>query len=96
MSSPCAAALRAASGLPATAGEGPPALPLSAPSGALFQCIVVRRRRLLAATRPTPGEERYLRFVHLENWPGFKSGALNHGLEIADPRAEIIAVVDAA
>lgn len=36
-----------------------------------------------------------LRFVHLEDWPGFKSGALNHGLEIADPRTELIAVVDA-
>lgn len=35
------------------------------------------------------------RFVHLENWPGYKAGALNHGLEIADPRTEIIAVVDA-
>lgn len=36
-----------------------------------------------------------LRFVHLENWPGFKSGALNHGLDICDPRTEIVAVVDA-
>ncbi len=35
------------------------------------------------------------RFVHLENWPGFKAGALNHGLEICDERAEVIAVVDA-
>jgi len=34
------------------------------------------------------------RFVHLENWPGFKSGALNYGLKITDERAEIIAVVD--
>lgn len=36
-----------------------------------------------------------LRFVHLENWPGFKSGALNHGLDICDPRTSIVAVVDA-
>lgn len=36
-----------------------------------------------------------LHFVHLEDWPGFKSGALNHGLEMADGRTEIIAVVDA-
>lgn len=36
-----------------------------------------------------------LRFVHLENWPGYKAGALNHGLQITDERAEIIAVVDA-
>jgi cellulose synthase/poly-beta-1,6-N-acetylglucosamine synthase-like glycosyltransferase len=35
------------------------------------------------------------RFVHLEDWPGFKAGALNHGLEICDPRAEIVAVIDA-
>ena len=39
--------------------------------------------------------ETNLRFVHLEDWPGFKAGALNHGLKIADERAEIIAVVDA-
>jgi cellulose synthase/poly-beta-1,6-N-acetylglucosamine synthase-like glycosyltransferase len=35
------------------------------------------------------------RFVHLEHWPGFKAGALNHGLRILDPRTEIVAVVDA-
>ena len=35
------------------------------------------------------------RFYHLEPWPGFKAGALNHGLEVTDPRAEIVAVVDA-
>jgi len=44
--------------------------------------------------------ERYCRevgfhFVHLEDWPGFKAGALNHGLRITDDRAEIVAVVDA-
>jgi glycosyltransferase involved in cell wall biosynthesis len=34
-------------------------------------------------------------FAHLENWPGYKSGALNHALrELTDPRAELIAVVD--
>lgn len=36
-----------------------------------------------------------LRFVHLENWPGYKSGALNYGLEICDPRTEVLAIVDA-
>lgn len=37
-----------------------------------------------------------VRFVHLENWPGFKSGALNYALEHAtDERAEVIGVVDA-
>lgn len=40
-------------------------------------------------------EELGLRFVHLENWPGYKAGALNHGLQIADERTEIIAIVDA-
>lgn len=35
------------------------------------------------------------RFYHLEPWPGFKAGALNYGLEVTDPRAEVVAVVDA-
>jgi exo-beta-1,3-glucanase (GH17 family)/cellulose synthase/poly-beta-1,6-N-acetylglucosamine synthase-like glycosyltransferase len=35
------------------------------------------------------------RFFHLDPWPGFKAGALNYGLDQTDPRAEIIAVVDA-
>lgn len=30
------------------------------------------------------GKER-VRFFHLEDWPGFKSGALNFGLEQVDP-----------
>ncbi len=35
------------------------------------------------------------KFKHLENWPGYKSGALNYALrELTDPRAEIIGVVD--
>ena len=35
------------------------------------------------------------KFVHLEDWPGYKSGALNYALrEMTDPRAEIIGVVD--
>jgi cellulose synthase/poly-beta-1,6-N-acetylglucosamine synthase-like glycosyltransferase len=40
-------------------------------------------------------EELGFRFFHLEDWPGFKAGALNHGLQVADPRTEIVAVVDA-
>jgi cellulose synthase/poly-beta-1,6-N-acetylglucosamine synthase-like glycosyltransferase len=40
-------------------------------------------------------EEVGFRFVHLENWPGFKSGALNHALDVCDERTEVIAVVDA-
>jgi exo-beta-1,3-glucanase (GH17 family)/glycosyltransferase involved in cell wall biosynthesis len=35
------------------------------------------------------------RFFHLENWPGFKAGALNYGLKHTDPRAEVVGVVDA-
>ncbi|MGE5175811.1 MAG: glycosyltransferase [Hyphomicrobiales bacterium] len=33
-------------------------------------------------------------FHHLENWPGFKSGALNFALARTDPAAELVAVVD--
>ena len=35
------------------------------------------------------------RFFHLDNWPGFKAGALNFGLEQTDPRAVVVGVVDA-
>ncbi|MBC6941470.1 MAG: glycosyltransferase [Xanthomonadales bacterium] len=35
------------------------------------------------------------RFYHLEPWPGFKAGALNYGLQVTDPRAEVVAVIDA-
>lgn len=34
-------------------------------------------------------------FFHLEDWPGYKSGALNHGLDKVDPRTELIGVIDA-
>lgn len=34
------------------------------------------------------------RFFHLENWPGFKAGAINYALEQTAPDAEIIAVID--
>ncbi|MGR8942236.1 MAG: glycosyltransferase, partial [Gammaproteobacteria bacterium] len=34
------------------------------------------------------------RFFHLENWPGFKAGAINHALEQTAPDADIIAVID--
>jgi len=35
------------------------------------------------------------KFAHLENWPGYKSGALNYALrELTDPRADVIGVVD--
>ncbi len=35
------------------------------------------------------------RFFHLENWPGYKSGALNFALAQTSPAAELIGVVDA-
>ncbi len=35
-----------------------------------------------------------VRFFHLADWPGFKAGALNFGLEETDPRATIIGAVD--
>jgi cellulose synthase/poly-beta-1,6-N-acetylglucosamine synthase-like glycosyltransferase len=35
------------------------------------------------------------RFLHLENWPGYKSGALNFALTQTDPRAELIGIIDA-
>jgi exo-beta-1,3-glucanase (GH17 family)/cellulose synthase/poly-beta-1,6-N-acetylglucosamine synthase-like glycosyltransferase len=35
------------------------------------------------------------RFFHLDNWPGFKAGALNFALGEADPHAKIVGVVDA-
>jgi cellulose synthase/poly-beta-1,6-N-acetylglucosamine synthase-like glycosyltransferase len=34
-------------------------------------------------------------FLHLERWPGFKSGALNYALAMTPPEFEIIGVVDA-
>jgi cellulose synthase/poly-beta-1,6-N-acetylglucosamine synthase-like glycosyltransferase len=36
-----------------------------------------------------------LKFHRLVEWPGYKSGALNYGEDQADPRASLIAVVDA-
>ncbi|HEY2507806.1 MAG TPA: glycosyltransferase [Streptosporangiaceae bacterium] len=39
--------------------------------------------------------EHGVKFAHLENWPGYKSGALNYALrELTDERAELIGVVD--
>ncbi|HVB41367.1 MAG TPA: glycosyltransferase [Streptosporangiaceae bacterium] len=36
-----------------------------------------------------------VKFAHLENWPGYKSGALNYALrKLTDERAELIGVVD--
>jgi exo-beta-1,3-glucanase (GH17 family)/cellulose synthase/poly-beta-1,6-N-acetylglucosamine synthase-like glycosyltransferase len=34
------------------------------------------------------------RFVHMDNVKGFKAGALNEALELTDPKAEYIAVID--
>ncbi|MBO0709491.1 MAG: glycosyltransferase, partial [Candidatus Dormibacteraeota bacterium] len=36
-----------------------------------------------------------MKFAHLANWPGYKSGALNYALrEMIDPRTELIGVID--
>ena len=36
-----------------------------------------------------------VKFKHLENWPGYKSGALNYALRnLTDPAAVVIGVVD--
>ncbi|MEI7058503.1 glycosyltransferase [Nocardioides sp. CCNWLW239] len=34
-------------------------------------------------------------FIHLANWPGFKSGALNYALTRMNPRTEVVGIVDA-
>ncbi|HTW99186.1 MAG TPA: glycosyltransferase, partial [Acidimicrobiales bacterium] len=40
-------------------------------------------------------QEHGVKFVHLENWPGYKSGALNYALSnLIDPRAELVGVID--
>ncbi|MEN3308629.1 MAG: hypothetical protein V7603_4831 [Micromonosporaceae bacterium] len=39
--------------------------------------------------------ENGVKFAHLHDWPGYKSGALNYALgELTDPAAELIGVVD--
>jgi hypothetical protein len=39
--------------------------------------------------------EHGVKFAHLRDWPGYKSGALNYALgELTDPAAELIGVVD--
>jgi cellulose synthase/poly-beta-1,6-N-acetylglucosamine synthase-like glycosyltransferase len=63
---------------------------------------------VLVVDNNTPGEETWrpvetlcrelgsrFRFLHIENWPGYKSGALNFALTQTDPGAELIGVVDA-
>ncbi|HSI25778.1 MAG TPA: glycosyltransferase, partial [Aeromicrobium sp.] len=36
-----------------------------------------------------------VKFIHLEDWPGYKSGALNYGLTQTSKRAEVIGIIDA-
>ncbi|MBG6097678.1 glycosyltransferase [Nocardioides luteus] len=36
-----------------------------------------------------------LTFIHLTNWPGFKSGALNYALTRMNPLTEVVGIVDA-
>ena len=39
-------------------------------------------------------DERGIAFYHLEDWPGYKSGALNYALTVTDPRAEVVGIID--
>ena len=63
---------------------------------------------VLVIDNNTPGEENWdkihdmclelgprFRFVHLDNWPGYKSGALNFALAHTAPEAEIVGSIDA-
>ena len=63
---------------------------------------------VLVVDNNTPGEENWtkirnlclalgpkVRFVHLDKWPGYKSGALNFALAHTAPEAEIIGSIDA-
>jgi cellulose synthase/poly-beta-1,6-N-acetylglucosamine synthase-like glycosyltransferase len=41
-------------------------------------------------------QDNEVKFVHLEDWPGYKSGALNYALQHSiDPRTELIGIIDA-
>jgi cellulose synthase/poly-beta-1,6-N-acetylglucosamine synthase-like glycosyltransferase len=40
-------------------------------------------------------EQNHIKFHHLQDWPGYKSGALNFALHACDPRTEAIGIVDA-
>jgi cellulose synthase/poly-beta-1,6-N-acetylglucosamine synthase-like glycosyltransferase len=63
---------------------------------------------VLVVDNNTPGEENWtkirnlclrlgpkFRFVHLDRWPGYKSGALNFALAHTAPEAEIVGSIDA-
>jgi cellulose synthase/poly-beta-1,6-N-acetylglucosamine synthase-like glycosyltransferase len=63
---------------------------------------------VLVVDNNTPGQENWLkirnlclrlgpkfRFVHLDNWPGYKSGALNFALAHTAKEAEIVGSIDA-
>src|SRR5512138_2563952 len=63
---------------------------------------------VLVVDNNTPGQENWMRirnlcralgpkfrFVHLDKWPGFKSGALNFALAHTAPEAEIVGSIDA-
>src|SRR5512138_689828 len=63
---------------------------------------------VLVVDNNTPGQENWMRirnlflalgpkfrFVHLDKWPGYKSGALNFALAHTAPEAEIVGSIDA-
>jgi glycosyltransferase involved in cell wall biosynthesis len=40
-------------------------------------------------------QQHQVKFVHLQDWPGYKSGALNYALQrMIDPRTELVGVID--
>ena len=59
------------------------------------QRYVERLEEHLAASVEGDEARPRFRFFHLDNWPGFKAGALNFALRETDPRAEVVGVVDA-
>ena len=65
-----------------------------------FEVLVVDNNTPLQATwRPLEEICRQLgpnfHCLHLDQWPGYKSGALNFAVTQTDPRAEIIGIIDA-
>ncbi len=65
-----------------------------------FEVLVVDNNTPLQATwRPLEEICRRLgpnfHCLHLDHWPGYKSGALNFAVTQTDPRAEIIGIIDA-
>lgn len=70
---------------------------LDYPSDAYQVYVVDNNTRDPALWRPVAAlcDELGFTFLHLEGWPGYKSGALNYALAMTPPEVELIGVVDA-